>query len=224
LRQDAQGRRNLLPPIVELPSDITPGKREASAIVTVGGGRGFVVEGRRGRFVITAAHCLPVFPPCATISFDEERTYQALLGPLGEAPTVWAECMFVDPIGDIAVLRSPDNQNFFEQAENFEAFVDAVTPLKPSTAGIAPDNPPVQAWMFSLDGRWFGCKAEFRGLWPLWTSEETEPVRSGMSGSPILASDGSVIGVVTAGCEAPTPQLLFNLPVWILREIGLCSR
>jgi hypothetical protein len=40
------------------------------AIVTVGGGgRGFVVEGKgylgsSERYIVTAAHCLPFFPPC----------------------------------------------------------------------------------------------------------------------------------------------------------------
>ncbi len=35
------------------------------SIVTVGDGRGFVVEGiRSDLLVVTAAHCLPFFPPC----------------------------------------------------------------------------------------------------------------------------------------------------------------
>jgi hypothetical protein len=74
------------------------------SVITVGAGRGFVIEGERHRLVITAAHCLPFFPPCASISHREERTYEALLGPLGDQPTVWTECLFADPIGDIAVL------------------------------------------------------------------------------------------------------------------------
>ena len=68
------------------------------AILTVGGGRGFIVRGRSNCYVITAAHCLPHFPPCASVSPVEERTYSDLLGPLGAEPAVWAECLFVDPI------------------------------------------------------------------------------------------------------------------------------
>jgi hypothetical protein len=83
-----------------------------NAVITVGDGRGFVVEGEREtRLIITAAHCLPSFPLCHGASYLEERTYQALLGPLGEKPTVWTECLFVDPIADIAVLGQPDNQD-----------------------------------------------------------------------------------------------------------------
>jgi hypothetical protein len=44
------------------------------AVVRVRDGRGFVVEGERSRLVITAAHCLPQFPPCAGFSHLEERT------------------------------------------------------------------------------------------------------------------------------------------------------
>jgi hypothetical protein len=75
-----------------------------NAIVKVGGGRGFVVQGERDRLVITAGHCLPDFPTCHSSSHTEERTYKALLGSLGEKPAVWAECLFADPIGDVAVL------------------------------------------------------------------------------------------------------------------------
>jgi len=54
------------------------------AVVTVGDGRGFIVSGERERFIITAAHCLPGFPPCCSFSTPEERTYAAFVGPLGE--------------------------------------------------------------------------------------------------------------------------------------------
>jgi hypothetical protein len=69
------------------------------SLVTVDSGRGFVIQGERERLIITAAHCLPFFPPCHAISDTEKRTYQALIGPLREKPTVWVECRFADPIG-----------------------------------------------------------------------------------------------------------------------------
>lgn len=91
------------------------------AIVAVGkpgeGGRGFVVEIDRQRLVITAAHCLPPLsrkrrlPLPHLVSFPDERTYRALLGPLEAKPTVSAECLFLDPIADIAVLGAPDEQH-----------------------------------------------------------------------------------------------------------------
>jgi hypothetical protein len=87
-----------------------------SAVVTVGDGRGFVIKHRHDRLVVTAAHCLPRFPPCHGASYLEERTYSELLAPLGDDLAVWAECLFADPIADIAVLGSPDDQELTEAA------------------------------------------------------------------------------------------------------------
>ncbi|MGA2272753.1 MAG: hypothetical protein ABSH00_04300 [Bryobacteraceae bacterium] len=196
-----------------------------SAVIRVGHGRGFVVEGKADRFVITAAHCLPRFPPCATISYPEERTYRSLLGPLGKKTTVWAECLFADPIGDIAVLGSPDNQKFIEQAEHYEAMVDEVVPLSVSEG--PPEGP---AWLLSLDGRWFQCKVEYEYEFdgPYWISELAEKIRGGMSGSPILAKNRSAIGIVCSGVVSdgepvdtgPEPRLSRNLPGWIWRDLN----
>jgi hypothetical protein len=44
------------------------------AIVMVGEGRGFVVQGEDSRFVISAGHCLPRLPPC--ISFSDSGEHQ----------------------------------------------------------------------------------------------------------------------------------------------------
>jgi hypothetical protein len=58
------------------------------AVITVGDGRGFVVEGNRGKLcVITAAHCLQDLPPAHPGSYLEERTYPNLLGRIG-VPTL----------------------------------------------------------------------------------------------------------------------------------------
>jgi hypothetical protein len=79
------------------------------------------MQGARNAFVVTAAHCLPFFPPCISASHTEERTYKGLLGQLGEEPTVWAECLFVDPISDLAVLGPPDGQALSDETTAYEA-------------------------------------------------------------------------------------------------------
>jgi hypothetical protein len=48
-----------------------------------------------------------MLPPPHGFSYTEERTYQDLLATLGEQPSVWCQCLFVDPIADIAVLGTP---------------------------------------------------------------------------------------------------------------------
>jgi len=44
------------------------------AVIKVGDGRGFVVATDHEHIVITAAHCLPYFPPCMSFSGIEEPT------------------------------------------------------------------------------------------------------------------------------------------------------
>jgi hypothetical protein len=88
------------------------------ALLTVGedGGRGFVVEALNGdRYIITAAHCLPGMPlphPWAS----DTRIWR-VLAALGKKPNVFAECFFVDPVADIAVLGASDIEELSQQCE-----------------------------------------------------------------------------------------------------------
>jgi hypothetical protein len=66
--------------------------------------------------------------PIQRMSYTEECTYEKLL-QFGEEPSVSCECLFVDPIADIAVLGMPDEQELSEEAEGYEALVEAATPL-----------------------------------------------------------------------------------------------
>jgi hypothetical protein len=213
-----------------------------ATVVTVGNGRGFVVDHtrervtieRRGgedvvvkdrsvrivstRLVITAAHCLPFFPPCMNFSYLEERTYKELLGPLGEKPTTWAECLFVDPINDIAVLGPPDDQALPSEYLAYEAFIDAADAFT-----IAPAPAKGYAWMLSLAGEWYRCAVQCLGGPLIIMGAETA---GGMSGSPIILSNGAAIGVVTssAGGVGGQPNLKMHLPGWALKAIPTKTR
>ena len=61
-------------------------ERLKSGVITVGDGRGFVVEGAGERLVITAAHCLPFLPPTRSSLGLEARTYGPLLAPVEKRP------------------------------------------------------------------------------------------------------------------------------------------
>jgi hypothetical protein len=65
-------------------------------VITVGEGRGFVVEHRGEHLVVTASHCLPWLPSGFGIAYSEEHVYRNMLGPLGSAPTVACECLFIN--------------------------------------------------------------------------------------------------------------------------------
>jgi hypothetical protein len=189
-----------------------------SGVITVGHGRGFVVEGAGERLVITAAHCLPPLPPALT-SFGREclRTYGPLLARRGEEPYASAVCRFVDPIADIAVLGSPD----YPYADDYEALMGAATVLPFGDAVQRPVNFWAPARLLSLDGRWFSCTIRHFGG-PLWITHAAERVVVGMSGSPIVAEAGTAIGVVCTDTSpregGPNARLSENLPGWLLHD------
>jgi hypothetical protein len=205
----------------------------ANAVIKVGEGRGFIIEQRistaalksnlignvrlrrfvERRLVVTAAHCLPHFPPCHGASLLEERTYGRLLGTL-DAPkrrNVWAECLFADPIADIAILGCPDNQALGDEADAYDALTE-----RTSVLGIGKTKSG-RGWMLSLEGGWIPTRLEVRsGIGR--ESFYIDPTKPGQSGSPILNDAGRAIGVVTLG-SGPQPVLTRNLPGWLLASL-----
>ncbi len=236
--------RSKRPPRKKAKASAPTGPRDdwSRSVVRVGSGRGFVVQTEREhRFIVTAGHCLPHLPPCHGASYLDERTYKELIGPLGAAPAVWAECVFIDPVSDLAVLCSPDNQEFFKQAEDYEALVEAAFSLpigslafarKPvtlpdGTTFLQPPRADAEAWLMSLDGQWFSCRVQSGGR-ALWIAGAVAPIRGGMSGSPIMSPEGAAIGVVCNSSGGsfdhhgggPNPELAAHLPAWILPTLG----
>ncbi len=194
------------------------------AVVRVGDGRGFVVERHRQRFILTAAHCLPVdadgrliLPPATEASYTEDRTYKELLGPLRGKPTVWTECLFVDPIADIALLGIPDDQELFEQADAYRELVTSATPLSISDApkqGRDDTAKRSTARVLSLDAEWIKCSVTRMGTW--LQVEEGELIEPGMSGSPIVSIYRRAIGLMSTGGR--NPVLRDTLPAWFFRR------
>jgi hypothetical protein len=152
----------------------------------VGEGRGFVVELLTDvphfplpRVVITAAQCLPSLPPCGTFRAVEEKTFQ-VLGPLLGRTSVWAECLFADPIMDIAVLGSPDND---VRAAAYEELLAGAEYL---SVADAPLNGNLR--MLSLEGEWFERTVDFR--MPQWVTLD--------------CAEGDVVAAMSGGYSAPS--------------------
>jgi hypothetical protein len=201
-------------------------KRIERSVVRLGDGRGFVVEVERKRFVISAAHCLPHLPPA---SLAEEPTYRNLIGKLGAKPSIWCECVFVDPVSDLAVLGSPDGQELYDEAQAYDALVDAAQPLPlgsltfarrlivPRVVSVTSEGgrassikprpfygPPVAesaVWLLSRSGEWFAAQATSRGR-KLVIDLASRDIEGGMSGSPIIAPNGAALGVVSTSMGA----------------------
>jgi len=191
------------------------------SVITVGEGRGFIIEhrsnGLRRKLVLTASHCLP-HPPVMPCYSYQEATYRNLLAPLGEEPSVWAECLFFDPVSDIAILGEPDNQEFGEESDAYNRLVDC----KPFTIA-APETG--EGYVLTLDEVWQSTPLNIYGTGfrtALWTGAAFP----GQSGSPIVDAKGRAVGLLSAGSEmdsphgnaGPQPILKIALPNWVLRR------
>jgi hypothetical protein len=156
-------------------------------------------------------------------AFTSERTYANLLGKLhGQKRDVWAECLFADPVADIAVLGCPDEEELDEQADAYYALTDDVPALPIGKARSG------RGWILSLDGQWVPTTLQvFSGLWG--SSLSIDPTEPGMSGSPILNNAGRAAGLVALGSETVSvtgerkneragPQAILTcaLPGWLL--------
>ncbi len=186
--------------------------RWKNSLVTVGsGGRGFWVGSPDRGLVITAAHCLPHFPPAiGDLAHPHERTYPKIVASFNQERRVWAECLFVDPVSDLAVLGEPDG-------EEWQAYLEFASDSEFLTIGSL-EKGETTAWMLSRDFEWFSCTVRSNSK-RLSVIEAEGKIEGGMSGSPILSSDGKAIGVVCNGSigQWNSQPILFKcLPPWIL--------
>jgi hypothetical protein len=195
-------------------------------VVQVGDGRGFIIATKRARYVVTAAHCVEKpLPSPDPARYFEEATYRNFIGPLGGPRSVWAECVFIDLIADIAVFGQPETQVLYKQAQVYETLTEQATPFRIGKLRFSYQDPfsreaASDAQMLSLEGQWFSCRVRNLSR-SLWFEEAAQPIVGGMSGSPIILADGGAVGMVCVGTEdqrdgGPNPILTANLPGWLL--------
>jgi len=218
-------------------------KMNTDGVVRVGNGRGFIVEHRVyfdfrdgngyrkiGRnLVVTASHCLPHLPVMP--GSLQETTYPNLLAPLGEEPSVWAKCLFIDPVSDLAIVGEPDNQVFGEESDAYVRLVDWRSPF----AIAAPESG--KGYMLALDGATWEPTALTVHVTIAGHGLSSGPTLGGQSGSPILDTKGRAVALVSMGSETtrngvrtqmeqngPQPILKLALPPWLLRATKEHSR
>jgi hypothetical protein len=203
----------------------------ARAVVNVGSGRGFIVEVRDVRYVISAGHCLPRIPQPTMLSDLDERTYLNIIGRLEGPQDVAGELLFLDVMGDVAVFGEPDSQELGMLAEGYRGVVESGPAFRIGDMGrTAP------VWLLGLSNRWSrGTAQTISAGGRILLSAVTGGIVRKMSGSPIIAADGRAIGIVscndwanTAGeadlvsqtGSGPQARLLRDLPGWLVRSLS----
>lgn len=182
----------------------------------------------------------PTWPPLTW----HKKPCRNLLGQLEDAhPKISARCIFYDPIANLAVLGSPDDEEYqrFSQEEAFKKLTHSVTPLRISDGSellgrVAEDVEEAPISMLSLAGGLFSgmarhfpelmgasaTKGSFLVLGGEKFGTNSLPAHFGdgigkLLGSPMVLSDGSVFGILT-GIQQGICLVDF-LPGWLLREL-----
>ena len=181
-------------------------------------GRGFFIKVRGERYVITAAHCVGRLPIADSGEFMEDHTYKNFLGPLNGPRNIWAACLFVDPIADIAVFCEPNEIVFSSESKAYREFAKQATPFVLSRMRVPGlFKATSDAQILSFDGEWFSCRIDCYHNLLIWIADAGQQILRGMVGSPIILPDGSVVGAVSIK-DGPHAMLSGRLPVWLVRE------
>ena len=153
------------------------------------------------------------------MSYTHERTFPKLIGPLGrKRGRLPCECMFVDPIADVAVLGAPE----VGEAQ-WDAYYELIEASGALQLEVLNDDAETDVWIPALTEDWVSCLAR---LYPRALVLKNLPSRSiapGMSGSPIVTAAGAAVGVISISSGGPTyaVSLQQSLPAWMVR--GLTS-
>ena len=121
--------------------------------------------------------------------------------------SIWAECRFVDPVTDLAVIGRPDVRSAWDNV------IEMVQPLELDT------RRPTRGWVLSLDRQWVPCTIQITRHGGLMVKALAGGIQGGMSGSPILSDNGRVVGVVSITGNWPQAHLPSALPRWLARQL-----
>lgn len=192
----------------------------ATVKILKSGGQGVLVK---GNFIVTAAHCIEAKYDGSMVLGDyfiEE--IETIHGKLKVTP--WA----IEPVKDIAILGSLDDQTFYDESNQFEEFCEKVKPISLFLDQLKHyQHFPI--YIYSHEKKWIKGKATNWWIYkdfPMIGIETEKNIKGGTSGGPIVNEQGKLVAVVSnAGGpigihrlgRAPRPHLA--LPVWISRCI-----
>ena len=161
-----------------------------------------------GRLILTAAHVVKYTPSGDKVYIHHIGTTE---GTFGVQPVV------IEPMADVAVLSALDDLKFPEEAKAFNSWCDQTPPLHLCTQEL-PLWTAIPIAMYTHKVTWQeGSAHQLLPYAPQLVLTMPKRIPHGTSGSPLLAHDGSVLGVVTTDVTAPRPHL--TLPVWVMRRI-----
>ncbi|MCK1568708.1 hypothetical protein IVB08_33115 [Bradyrhizobium sp. 173] len=103
-------------------------------------------------------------------------------------------------------LGSVDDQALPDEAAAYDELTEEMQPF-----AFTEPRPSEPAYVLSLGGNWLGVRLNAHGR--CLSLSPGSVVQSGMSGSPLVYADGSVVGVAVTN-EGPHPMLAKATPRW----------
>jgi S1-C subfamily serine protease len=172
----------------------------------------------KGGFIITAAHCVD-WDCSGNMAMGEFYLSKIKTG----SGDLTASTFAVEPISDIAVLGSPDNQTFCHESATFDEFCEGVAPVK-LLRRIPKPFKPFPVWIRTHIKTWVDGTATYFGGCATFAYKTDCEIQCGTSGGPIVNHAGELVGVVSHATNtcfqgkytAAAGLLSLALPAWII--------
>jgi len=193
---------------------------KATVTILKTGGRGVLIN---GKLIITAAHCVTykVSGEMALGEYFIEEIETVQGKRLKVSP------LAVEPVSDIAVLGSLDDQALPTESDEFGKFCEKTKPT-PVYIGEHELHQKFPIYVFNNNRTWSTGTAEQGFLdQPTLFIETKEPIEGGASGGPIVNDLGELVGIVShfsipignEKCNGFAPRPHLALPVWLYHKI-----
>jgi hypothetical protein len=189
------------------------------------GGQGVLVA---GGFILTAAHCIQ-WNGDGGMTMGEYYL-EHVTTKSGAHFRVGPHA--AEPVSDIAVLGSLDDQEFCDDCDEFEQWCEA-TPAVPIAYTTPAFRDPLRVSILTHKGKWIDARIvryvpPGRPLHGVLYIEADDRIEGGASGGPVVDSSGQLVGVVSHFSESAVdgkyigrlPIVHLALPQWACAAIS----
>jgi len=193
---------------------------KATVVILKKGGQGVLVN---NNLIITAAHCID-YGCNGEMVLGEYYIEEIKAGGRELKVTPLA----VEPVSDIAVLGSLDDQEFGNEANDFKKFCEHTRPVPLCRSEFEPFRE-FRVHIRTHKKTWVtGSAMKCRDDAAVLQVKSNEPIVGGTSGGPIINDSGELVGIVSnfnlvnevnPESEGIAPRPHLTLPVWLCHRI-----
>ena len=191
---------------------------KATVRLTKKGGQGVIVP---DGLILTAAHCI-----AASLEGDMVLGDFFLEEIEFGGQKIVAQVYVVEPVSDIAVLGTPDDQTFYKEAIAFDKALELIEPVEIRSEDLELFRE-IPAMVFTHTRLWLQASVQKCNESASTLAINTPAIDGGTSGGPVIDQEGRLFGIISMiGCtigredhigQIPWPSRA--LPVWVVKRI-----